>query len=472
MPKKGENEDRKKVPSSLYTREYFTTDCDGYDTFMESAGSIPERIREAMDMAGDLKDRWVLDLGCGRGELVREAALRGANVIGIDYADAAIELARELLREIDPGVRSKIELLKADAGCIPFSSGSFDVVFMVDVYEHLTPGEIEIVLEQIKRVLKPEGFLIIHTGPNTWFYKVGYPIVKTCYRLFLRRELPRDLRGAYDDIMHVNEQSPLSLHRGLQEAGYRARILPRSYLHGINPNAAERAIMKLLFSKPAGYFFCTSLLATAHPHERLGEQRIMAGHTVGMMKPASGYKVLAIGEREGILSNRLLRIGKIDTTWLEPSSPGNPATALNTTDGGFKSISGDCYNLPFEDSTFDSVCAQLTLDELGDPSRAVAEWARVLRNNGTMVLVTRNRLFTGMELRPEPRPRNRFSPRELAELARGAGLDVKEVSTLIPDLKIPRIYRGDLSFSFLFEKMPYFRNRGKLLFLTAVAESE
>lgn len=472
MPKKGNEKEPGKVPSELYTRKYFTTDCDGYDTFMESTDTIPERIREALDTAGDLKGRSVLDLGCGRGELVREAALRGAIVTGVDYADAAIELARELLSGVDPDVRARIELLKADAGNIPFPGGSFDVVFMVDVYEHLTPREIEAVLEQIKHILKPSGVLIIHTGPNTWFYKFGYPVAKTGYRLLKRRELPEDLRGAYDDIMHVNEQSPASLKRGLQDAGYQAKIMPRSYLHGINPNSLERAAMRLLFSKPAGYFFCTSLLATAHPHERVGEQRIQAGQALKMMKPASGYKVLAIGEREGILTDYLSSKRGVDVTWLEPAGRNIAGMSPAAGKGTDYRIAGDCYELPFGDSTFDSVCSQLTLDELSDPGRAVAEWARVLKKGGKMVLVTRNRLFKGMELRPQPRPRNLFSPNELSALVRQAGLSVREISTLIPDLKIPRLYRGDLSFSFLFEKLPYFRSRGRLLFLTATAESE
>ncbi|MBN2168151.1 MAG: methyltransferase domain-containing protein, partial [Actinobacteria bacterium] len=428
MPKKGDSKDPEKVPSSLYTHEYFTTDCDGYDMFLESPGALPERIREALDMAGDLKDRSVLDLGCGRGELVREAAIRGACVTGIDYADAAIELARELLRDVDPDIRSRIELLKADAGSMPFPAGLFDVVFMVDVYEHLTPREIEIVLEQIKRILKHTGVLIIHTGPNTWFYKIGYPIVKTGYKLLLRKELPEDLRGAYDDIMHVNEQSPVSLHEGLLEAGFDARILPRSYLHGIRPNIVEKAIMKVLFSRPAGYFFCTSLLAVAYPHERAGEQRIQAGKALGMMKPASGYKVLAIGEREGILAERLSQINGLETTWLEPADPGIKGNLSGAKPGKYRRMAGDCYNLPFGDSTFDSVCAQLTLDEITEPARAVAEWARVLKRSGRMILVTRNRLFKGIELRPEPKVKNRFSPNELVRLVREAGLSVKEVS--------------------------------------------
>ena len=47
-----ENEKRS-LPSTLYTEEYFLTACEGYDVFLESEGQHLERgIRDAFAMAG------------------------------------------------------------------------------------------------------------------------------------------------------------------------------------------------------------------------------------------------------------------------------------------------------------------------------------------------------------------------------------------------------------------------------------
>jgi len=140
---------------------------------------------------------------------VRGGAARSASR-GIDYSQAAVELSRERLAALGETVRERAGFFLADAKGLAFADASFDVVFLVDVYEHLHPYEIASTLDDVKRVLRPGGQFIVHTGPNTWFYRFGYPLVREAARRLLRREFPEDLRGQYDDVMHVNEQNPLS----------------------------------------------------------------------------------------------------------------------------------------------------------------------------------------------------------------------------------------------------------------------
>jgi len=47
--------------------------------------------------------------------------------------------------------------------------------------------------------------------------------------------------------------------------------------------------------------------------------------------------------------------------------------------------------LPFEDDSFDLVYANFVVEHLGDPGCAFAEWRRVLRPDGALVLLTTNR---------------------------------------------------------------------------------
>lgn len=453
----------------LYTREYFTTDCEGYDLFVKGEKRIPERIEEALEAAGDLDGRWILDIGCGRGELVCEAALRGAHAVGIDYSEAAIGLSRERSEMLEPDARSRIRFDKADAKGLAFEDGSFDVVFMVDVYEHLHQFEIEHTLREVSRVLRPGGSLIVHTGPNTWFYRFGYPLVRESARLLLHRELPENLRGQYDDIMHVNEQSPLSLYRDLRSACFTARVLPRSFLVGINPNRWERAVMRLLFARPLGYFFCTSLMAEARPREGGREAQLRVNRVLRMLRPPLGARVLLVGDAEGKLAGRLSGMAEVEVTWLEPAEVASTEARPSSLEGGdYLRLLGDVASLPFPDDHFDAVAAQFTVERASRPESAVAEWHRVLRQGGTLALVAHNSLYGGWEQRPGPRRSRDYSPRDLASLVERAGFATPEVSTLVPDLKLPALYRRDMGFSLCLEKIPFLSRRGRLLFLSAV----
>ena len=454
------------VSPELYTREYFTTDCEGYDLFLQGAEGLPDRIGEALDSAGGLRGKRILDIGCGRGELVCEAARRGATAVGIDYSQAAIELSRERLATLDEKLRERVEFLLADAKGLDFPGGSFDTVFLVDVYEHLHPHEIEHTLAELRRVLRPGGRLIVHTGPNTWFYRFGYPCVREAARRLLRREFPEDLRGQYDDVMHVNEQDPLSLYRGLTAAGFKAVVRPRSFLEGIHPDRWEKAMMEVLFARPLGYLFCTSLMAVAVPREGGSESRLRVERMLRMLETVREGGILLVGEGEGMLARRLAGRDALRVTWLEPGSAGGKASKSPLPAEGYERVVGDPITPPGGD--FDAVAAQFTLDEVEDPAAALRAWHAVLKDGGTLALAARNGLFKGPEQRPSSRPRRTFTPAQLAELVQGAGFVTGEVSTLLPDLKLPVFYRGDLGFTLRLEHIPFYTMRGKLLFLRAV----
>src|SRR5215208_7831733 len=86
----------------------------------------------------------VLDLGCGAGRFV--AALRdaGADPVGVELAEAALERARANA----PG--ADLRLLEPD-GAIPLAHGSVDVVWCSEVLEHVADGIG--LLHEVRRVL-------------------------------------------------------------------------------------------------------------------------------------------------------------------------------------------------------------------------------------------------------------------------------------------------------------------------------
>jgi len=200
------------------------------------------------------------------------------------------------------------------------------------------------------------------------------------------------------------------------------------------------------------------------------EPWLRAGVLAGMLAGAPGRKILLVGEREGILAARLASEPGSEVTWLDPWG----GQAQGVTAGGpgvlpgVARVDGGLLDAPFADAEFDAVASQFTIEFAPDPPGAIGEWARVLRPGGILALVTMNALFRGSELRPRARPLHEFAPAALEALATGAGLEVRGIRTLIPDLRLPRFYRGEMSYSFRFEGLPYFANRGMLLFLQAV----
>lgn len=112
------------------------------------------------------RGRRVLDAGCGAGygaELLMRAGAAG--VVAVDLADAVIEVARN---EASAGVVYEV----GDLRSLPHADGSFDLVVCFEVIEHVE--EQELVLDQLARVLRPDGLLLI-SSPNRRHYVPGNP---------------------------------------------------------------------------------------------------------------------------------------------------------------------------------------------------------------------------------------------------------------------------------------------------------
>jgi ubiquinone/menaquinone biosynthesis C-methylase UbiE len=157
----------------------------------------------------------VLDIGCGRGEMLKLCSEHKVNAVGIDYSNAALRIAQNALEH-----DKKSRLVKANALTLPFLDTKFDIVFMMDIVEHLYNDELESSLKEVSRVLKPGGRLIVHTVPNLNYYLYVYPI----FRLMMKvggKDLPKNPRErVYHGHVHVNEQNKRSLKKILAKTGF------------------------------------------------------------------------------------------------------------------------------------------------------------------------------------------------------------------------------------------------------------
>lgn len=114
----------------------------------------------------DWKGKSVLDVGCGGGFTCEFMARRGATVTGIDLSTDSIETAKAHAKENN----LTINYQTGSAETLPFPSGSFDVITCVDVLEHVP--DLERVLSEIHRVLRPGGFFLFDTINKTFKSRV------------------------------------------------------------------------------------------------------------------------------------------------------------------------------------------------------------------------------------------------------------------------------------------------------------
>lgn len=255
---------------NLYTEEYFTTACEGYDEFLTTEGEhLSRRLKSAFELASIEPGMRVLDVGCGRGEILLHCARLGAEVYGIDYAPVAMQLSQRLIARLAAeNVEARIGLSQADAKRLPFPDGVFDRVLMFDVVEHLHPWELDEALAEVHRVLKPEGRFIIHTAPNVWYDRYAYPLVR-----FFRRVMgqggnyPKDPRAFLVDHnkdVHVNEQSWWSLKRTLEANGFRGKVWLDSPPQNRQENLVLAALRHVAFEwVPWRWFFEREVFAVA-----------------------------------------------------------------------------------------------------------------------------------------------------------------------------------------------------------------
>lgn len=106
----------------------------------------------------DLKDRHVLDIGCGAGgiDCLLVSKYGAAKVTGIDVEAPVIETARA--RAAEAGVTERIELVHVQPGPLPFADQVFDVVFSKDSIVHIPDKHA--LAREVFRVLKPGGVFV------------------------------------------------------------------------------------------------------------------------------------------------------------------------------------------------------------------------------------------------------------------------------------------------------------------------
>jgi SAM-dependent methyltransferase len=141
-----------------------------YDRVGEAYHSyFAERL---IDVTAPARDAHLLDVACGRGAVLVEAAARGlVRLTGIDVSPAMIELAKADVRAA--GV-TEVDLRVMDAERLDFPDGRFDVLTAAFALFFL-PDPARAVAE-FRRVLRPGGVLAVSTwgdDDERWSFEDG-----------------------------------------------------------------------------------------------------------------------------------------------------------------------------------------------------------------------------------------------------------------------------------------------------------
>lgn len=185
--------DETTLPDYYKSEEYISHTDSRHSLFDRSYQWVKNyMVRKKLNWISSLRNEsgYLLDIGAGTGDFLKEAKKRGWNVSGTEPNEKARSLAKQ--KDIQ---------LQQDTGVLP--AGKFDVISMWHVLEHVS--DLEAQIEELQRLLKKDGLLVIAV-PN---YKS------------LDAKKYKENWAAYDVPRHLYHFSRESISKIFSEKGFR-----------------------------------------------------------------------------------------------------------------------------------------------------------------------------------------------------------------------------------------------------------
>jgi ubiquinone/menaquinone biosynthesis C-methylase UbiE len=150
----------------------------------------------------------ILEIGYGTGNSILSLAKQvgeGGRVVGLDVSDGMRQVAKH---KIDAaGLSARVQLDIGDARQLPYAASEFDAAFMSFTLELFSLEDIPLVLQEIRRVLRPGGRLgvvsmaVVPDGESPSLLERTY--------VWMHRNFP-----------HIVDCQPIDVHQVLIDAGF------------------------------------------------------------------------------------------------------------------------------------------------------------------------------------------------------------------------------------------------------------
>jgi len=165
--------------SQQYVTGYFESTADYWRRVYSDDTLLPtiyqDRHNTALGWIRELDLRpsaRILEVGCGAGLITIALARSGYTVDAVDSTPAMLQMTRN--EAVVHGVEDRVRTRSADVHALPFEAHTFDVVIAIGVIPWLHSERLA--LQEMQRVLKPGGHLLVSADNNGRLDRVLDPI--------------------------------------------------------------------------------------------------------------------------------------------------------------------------------------------------------------------------------------------------------------------------------------------------------
>ncbi|HJR79472.1 MAG TPA: class I SAM-dependent methyltransferase [Anaerolineales bacterium] len=182
----------------------------------------------------------LLEVGCGAGNLLLRASVRGSYPVALDLARQSLTFVRSRLQEAKsgPDAPSDFACTQAIGELLPLADASFDCVLLSEVIEHLEVPQVSI--REATRVLRPGGRLLV-TTPN---YRSFWPIMERTVDLL--NMAPKMAGEQHIARFHAASLRKLLVDSGLTIDYFGTMYSLSPFLSLISPRQASRLLAREL----------------------------------------------------------------------------------------------------------------------------------------------------------------------------------------------------------------------------------
>lgn len=174
--------------AEIYSDTYFDRDVNTLkNVLIDFTGLIP-------------KKSLMLDVGSGTGNFTKHFLGKGYKVISIDISDGMLTVAKRNVPEGD--------FRKMDAISLDFPENYFDAVFLKSLLVNIEKKNVPNVLEEVYRVLKPNGLVLISIYIGKGEHVIDEPLkpcLKMLFNFYSQKEAEKTIKSSGLNVMKVIE---------------------------------------------------------------------------------------------------------------------------------------------------------------------------------------------------------------------------------------------------------------------------